>query len=486
MFRRSLAVTICVGLLLLVGSPDVRGQSSVRSVSDPELKTLSLDNLKDHILREKFDLILPQIMRERAVDMWIHVVRDGDLDPLGSIFGSEEGIFVFTDRGGDHIERVFFGYTTQTVERSKAYDTVIKRDMKIPLDSYPTDRMLLTYFYRAGGREWPGREITELDFRFKGLDTFVAERDPKRIAVNYLDKLGSAVLYEFPRLRPDGISHTDYNLLVKKLGDKYAQRLVSSEYLIVDYLARPVPSEFEIYTRIRSEIHQKNEKALRAVVVGKTKVSELGEEVSARDKDGNRKQGNHVIQGGELLTLNDGHQSGGFLDPGWEYGNYHEVVDTYAYVLQGGETEPPVHIKRMWAETLKVRRIIEDNVKVGQTAGEAYEILLKEFKKAGILHLDVQKFDDNLDPGKTKLSIDMHAAGSGLYAPRIGPLGPDWQRGMKLPLYHHFYLEYFINIPMPEWGDGRTITLRFHDGAMVTEKGVEYFFPPPTTLKLIR
>jgi hypothetical protein len=486
MLRRSLSTIFIVCLLLLSCSLDASAQSAVRAVSDPKLKELSLDELMDHILREKFDMIVPEVMREHQVDMWIHVIRQGDMDPLGSIFGSDDGIYVFTDRGEDRIERAFFGYATNVVEKSRAFDIVIKRDMEIPLKSYPTDRMLLNHFYRAGGREWPGREVTELDFRFKGLDKFVAERDPQRIAVNYLEKLGAAVLYEFPRLKPDGISHTDYNLLVKKLGDKYARRLVSSEYLQVDYLARPVASEFELYTRIRSKIHQKNEEALDTVVVGQTKVSDIGDEVSARDKDGNRKRRNHVLQGGELLTLNDGHQSGGFLDPEWEYGNYHEVVDTYAYVLPKGETEPPAHIKKMWAETLKVRKIIEDNVKLGQTAGEAYEILLEKFQQAGILHLDVQKFDDTLDPGKVKLSIDMHAAGSGLYAPRIGPLGPDWQRDMKLPLYHHFYLEYFINIPMPEWGEGRTITLRFHDGAMVTEKGVEYFFPPPTTLILVR
>lgn len=450
------------------------------------LKNLSLDELKDHILREKFDLIVPQVMREHKIDMWIHVVRENDLDPLGAIFGSAEGIFVFTDHGEDRIERAFFGYTSDRVERSKAYDIIIRPEMKLPLKAFPEHRMLLMHFYREGGREWPGGEQTELDFRFKGLDKFVTERDPKSIAVNYLDKLGSAVLYELPRLRPDGISHTDYNLLINKLGDKYAQRIISSEYLVLDYLARPVLSEFEIYTRIRSEIYQKNEKALQNIIVGKTKVSEIGEEVSAVDKDGTRKRRNHVLQGGELLILNDGHQSGGFQSPEWKYGNYHEVVDTYAYVLQVGEKEPPHHIKRIWEETLKVRRIIEKHVKLGRTAGETYELLKKEFDKAGIIHLDVQAFDDNLNPGRTKLSLDMHAAGSGIYAPRIGPLGPNWQRDMQLPLYHHFYLEYFINVPVPEWGDKRTITLRFHDGAMVTKKGLEYFFPPPTKLILIR
>jgi hypothetical protein len=441
--------------------------------------------LKDYILREKFDLIVPQVMRERNIDMWLHIVRVNDLDPLGAVFGSDEGIFIFTDRGKDRIERAFFGYSSDLVERSRAYDIIIRPEMKIPLEAFPEHRMLLDDFYREGGREWPGGEITELDFRFKGLDEFVAERDPQKIAVNYLEDLGSAVLYEIPRLRPDGISFTDYKLLVKKLGDKYAKRILSSEYLVVDYLARPVPSEFELYRRIRSEIHEKNEMAFDSIVLSRTKVSEIGEEVSAVDKKGLRRGRDYIIQGGELLILNDGHQSGGFLRPEWKYGNYHECIDTYAYVLEKGETKPPAHIQRAWSEALKVREIIEEHVKVGQTAGEAYEILKEKLQKAGMIHLDVQKFDDSLNPGTTKVSLDMHAAGSGIYAPRIGPLGPNWQRDMKLPLYHHFYLEFFLNVPMPEWGEGKTFTMRFHDGAVVTERGVEYFFPYPRELRLI-
>ena len=133
-----------------------------------------------------------------------------------------------------------------------------------------------------------------------------------------------------------------------------------------------------------------------------------------------------------------------------------------------------------------MREIIDKNVVVGITAGEAYEILKKECRKAGIIPLEMQKFDGDADAEKTRVSIDLHAAGSGLYAPRIGPLGPNWQRDIELPMYHHFYLEYFINIPMPEWGEGENITMRFHDGALTTENGVEYFFPPPSELWLIQ
>ena len=80
----------------------------------------------------------------------------------------------------------------------------------------------------------------------------------------------------------------------------------------------------------------------------------------------------------------------------------------------------------------------------------------------------------------------MHAAGGGIYAPRIGPLGPDWQRDMTLPPNHHFYFEYWVYVPMPEWGEGKYLSLQFHDGAIATESGVEYFYPPPLEIHLIK
>jgi len=473
--RITLSLFMCVGLFAQV-------QTTAEAQEDDELV-----ELMNQIRLDKFDIILPQVMREREIDMWIHVVREGDLDPLGYNFGSNEGVFIFTDRGGDRIERTVFGNSSDLVEECGAYDIVVKPEFEIPLTAFPEHRMFLLEFYMMGGSEWPGGPKTELDFRFKGVGEFVAERDPKRIAVNYLEELGSAVLYEIPRLRPDGISHTDYNLLVKVLGDKYAKRMVSSEYLAVDYLARPVPSEIELYKRIRAEINEKNEKALSSVVPGVTKVNDLGEERSIVDKNGHRRGGNHVIQRGDLIILNDGHQSGGFLMPErWKYGNFHECVDSYAYVLQEGTTEPPAHIRRVWDDALKVRKIIEDNVKVGRTAGETFEILKEEIKEAGFIYSDIQRFDRDQFPDKTFVAIDLHAAGSGIYAPRIGPLGPNWQRDIRLPLYHHFYFEFFIDVPMPEWGEGESLNLRFHDGAIATERGVEYFFLYSKELRLIR
>lgn len=446
----------------------------------------AVKELMNQIRREKFDRILPQIMREQKIDMWIQVLREGNYDPLASNLGSESGVFIFTDRGGGRIERAVFDHASDLVRECGAYDIVNKAGSASSSADIPEDRMPLEVFYERGGTEWPGGPETELDFRFKGVGEFVAERDPRRIAVNYLEKLGSPVLYEIPLLRSDGISHTDYNLLVKALGGRYAKRIVSAERLITDFLARPVASEIVLFNKIREMIAGSLERQFGGIKPGVTRFGDLGGGRSGIDKDGNRKGDEDVLRGGDLICLAGGKQSGGPADPQWEFGNHYEVTFEYAYILREGETGLPPKIERAWADVLKVRKVLEDNIKVGRTAGETFEILKKKIEEAGYIYVNRQIFEKDRDPAKTQVPLDMHAAGAGIYAPRIGPLGPHWQRDMKLPPDHHFYFEYWVYVPMPEWGDGRYLSIQLHDGAIVSERGVEYFAPPPREIRLIR
>ena len=92
------------------------------------------------IRQEKFRVILPQVMRDNKVDMWIYV-KKGE-DPLSFELGNDSGIFIFTDRGGHRIERAVLG-----------------------------------------GRG--DRDLYDIFASENDLHEFVAERNPKRIAVNY-------------------------------------------------------------------------------------------------------------------------------------------------------------------------------------------------------------------------------------------------------------------------------------------------------------
>ena len=61
------------------------------------------------IRKEMFYKILPLALRENNIGMRIHVMREGNPDPLKINLGGESRYYIFTDKGGDRIERAVLG-----------------------------------------------------------------------------------------------------------------------------------------------------------------------------------------------------------------------------------------------------------------------------------------------------------------------------------------------------------------------------------------
>ncbi len=432
------------------------------------------------IRRDKFDILLPRIMRARGVDMWIHVMREAVPDDFGEDeLGSSSGVFIFTDRGTDRVERAIVGRrwgATQReygesdyrrVEQSGAYD-IVGEAVRVaePLTG----------------------PLTEFDYRFKGLREFVLERDPQTIAVNYLHDLGS---WPTDRGKPDGISYTDYLLLAAELGEPYAQRIVSSEYLILDYLNQKVPSEIELLRRMRQDDLARLDRALAAIVPGETPVEDSQLTVFRRMRTGQSQRGrsagweNAVVQGGDILAA-----------PG---------LGVYAYVLRPNESEPPEEIQALWREYLRIDSILAETIRAGHTPNEIIANYEKRFEAAGIivradqLHMiqpknDFPAYAQGHPPERTHLTIDAHGQTKGArpwsvetyHAPRIGSYGPSWTKDIPLAPNHHFVIEYFFYMPWPG-PDGMDQYLFFwdHEEAIATESGIEYLSEPQKELILI-
>jgi len=431
-------------------------------------------DMLDHIRRERFDLILPRVMRDKKIDMWIHVIRPwtwsgnelrrlegSDLnyssldttDPLRYEFGSNSGIFIFTDRGENRIERVVF---EGEVEDPGAYDIVRGQSKFVNQENFE----ILDFVTEHQGQ---GLE-SELDYRFMGLGEFVAERNPQRIGVNYSEKLSLAEGSETYTLAlTDGISYADHLQLTKALGEEYAKRMVSAEYMILDYLTRRVMSEIVLFggSGIPYE-----ERPFKNIVPGETTLDDVhGDWFCTRDAGHDEEaMRNYPLQGGDLIQRGT----------------------TPYYFPREGEKEPPPQIKKVWEEVLKVRDILRDNLKVGPTAGETCELLIRKFEEAGFVYIDRDTFDINLDPAKTQVHLDMHAMGKGVLAPRISPMGPKWHWDTKIPLFHTFAVEYMVHMPVPEWGKGKHIYICIHDSAVVTGRGMEYSSPPVNGIRMIQ
>ena len=159
MFKRNVLTFLCMLLI----APGLHAQRQELEAY-PALMKL--------IRGEKFDVVLPQAMRDNDIDMWIHVIRGED--PLNFELGDDSGIYIFTDRGAARIERAVLG---GQADRER---------------------------YDVFGPE-------------SDLGSFVAERDPERIAVNFKRELAPWPTY---RGIEDGLSHADYLLLTEELGEQ--------------------------------------------------------------------------------------------------------------------------------------------------------------------------------------------------------------------------------------------------------------------------
>ncbi len=456
-------VTLLIALLgssflVQVSSAQERYSDVMLNIGDANYGTFDDGNpyatakMLNHVRRERFYLILPRVMREHEVDMWIHVIRPwswGGTDPLRYEFGSKSGVFILTDRGGGRIERVVF---EGEVQDPGAYDIVRGEYRYISQQDYE----LMDYAI-----ENPDNDLeSELDLRFLGLGDFVAERDPKRIAVNYVESLSFAEGSEtFTMALGDGISYTDYVQLSKALGDKYAERMVSAEYLILDYLSRRVASEVVLYGSARASGGRG--RRFGKIVPGVTTLGDIGVR-SVLNKDGNQRRGeDYVIRRGDLIG-------------DWQ---------GKAYVLRKGETDLPWYFRKFQEDSQKVREILRKNIKVGLTAGETCDLLGRKLEEAGFIYTEYQEYNKYVDhPEKTQVHLDLHGEGKGILAPRISPMGPKWHWNMKIQLFHTFAVEYMIYVPVPEWDRGNNFTGRqiyeaYHDGGVVTGRGTEIPFP---------
>lgn len=456
-----------------------------------------LEKNNTQIRKEKFDLIIPNAMRKHKIDMWIHVMRDAlpDLNiQEDDLFGAEDlgstsGIFVFTDRGGNRIERAVMGRRWGATQRQYEED---KSHLINELGIYDIiyDPIFVT--------EPLATTETEYDFRFKGLRKFVEERDPKRIAVNYRDELGP---WGTTRIIRDGISHTDYRLLAKELGKKYSTRLVSSEYVIMDYCISPVPSEVELLKSMRQNELKLVDKAFSEIKPGKTKIENLGNtgdyEVDIvafrRMYTGESQRGrssgweNAIVQGGDIIAA--------------------PSQGKFAYVLRDGETEPPAEIQKIWSEYQKIEKIFAETIKAGLTSREIIQNYKKKFAEVDVIVIEPQMhmvqpknnfpvYSKGHDQNKTLISIDCHGKGKGsrkwkhdIYlGPRIGSYGPEWTYDVPLAPNHHFVLEYFFYMPAPTANKNEDQYLLFwnHEQAVTTESGVKYLSPPQKDLYLIK
>ncbi len=434
------------------------------------------------IRNEKLDLILPGAMRDNNVDMWIHVTRPGDPDPMAPQFGSTSGYLIFTDLG-DRIERAVFG-GAGAVENIDVRGSI------------------------AIARAVAGYDYGNLDPNvYDELTEFVAERDPKTIAVNTSSWISTA----------DGISYSEYIKLEKILGPKYSQRIVSAEDVITAFLVRRVLREVTALTNILEMRRQIIAKALSREVItpGVTTRDDVGwwtrEESYKRGltRYSTRAGGPNVLYSAvsdrsETRSPQYVLQRGDFFYIGApvRYMDFGTDTKTYAYILREGETSVPRSIQYAFDQAIKGQWIMRDHMKVGMTAGQSLDAMVKAMETAGYIYtpfIDIGAEDYKIlqraltNTDKSGFSIDNHAFGNNRndgdtdILNRIGPsMAPFRQDRHHLVIQENnfFAFEYMVHTNLPE-RPGFPISINISNVQIISSRGVEWLQPPNEGIVLI-
>lgn len=408
-------------------------------------------DLMNQIRQEKFDLVLPEAMRENDIDMWITVNREGYNDPLSEDLGKgytgSWGYYVFTDRGGDRIERAALGIGTHLVEENGAYDIVTE------------------------------------DF---DLAQFVRERDPETIALNYAEQIGGA----------DGLTYTSHRKLSDMLGEKYARRFVSAQKLISDFRSRRVATEIAAFAQAGEMSRNIAERAFSNEVItpGKTTLAEVAwwmhEQQFRNNLETSFGMPSVYVTGPDgIAAVSDDRviQRGDFLAIDWGVGylNFYTDMKRHAYVLKDGETGLPESYQQAFDNGRAVRDILKQNIKPGRTASDTLEVLNRKLTEAGFGVMD--EFNKpTSDPEIVDVIVVSHSVGNLGHGvgPSVAFFNPERLTYTIKPT-NLLSIELFAYTAIPEW-NGRKLRIPLEDDAVVTERGVEWLYPVAQRVLLIR
>lgn len=439
-----LAVIASTAIALAAGVP-ASAQAPADIPQDVPARYHPLPTLRDQAVEQqgwlelRMERILPALMAEYDVDMWILSMREYAEDPVfwsitspTTFAARRRSIYVITRRDDGTLERLALGGTSQ--------DGVFEA-------------------FRST-RPAPTEDTGELvgDEQWRLLRELVQARDPGNIVLN-VDPVWAF---------SDGLHTGEAEALLEALGEDYASRVKREPRLAMNYIALRLPEMMPRYRKIEETVHAIISEAFSNAVItpGETttedvvwwmrqKLRDLGYTTWFQTSVGVQREGHVpaegpvVIRKGDLL----------WTDYGVVAMNLHTDTQHLGYVLKDGETEAPAGLRRCLANSNRLQDILIEHMEPGLTGNRILANTLEQMRAEGI------------DGTVYTHPIGDHGHGAG---PLIGRW--DAQEGVPvrgdavlLPNTWHS-IELQATTPIPEWGGGPA-SCRQEEEAYLDEDG---------------
>lgn len=401
--------------------------------------------LRDAWLAQRLDTVVPALMREQGVDMWVLIAREYVEDPVvdtmldaRSMHARRRTILVFYDPGeGKPVERL-------TVSR-----------------------------YGLAGMFAPVWQPESQPDQWKRLAEVVAERNPQKIALNISEQTALA----------DGLTHSQHEGFIAALPEELRSRIVPAGPLAIGWLESRIPAEMEVYPSIVRTAHAIIAEALSdAVITPGTTTAEdvqwwMRDKVSAlglgtwfhpslaifRAGQTGELTGDAVIQPGDML----------WTDFGIKYLGLNTDTQHLAYVLKPGESDAPAGLKAGLAAANAVQDALTAEFRVGRSGND-----MLAAARARAIALGYQ-------PSIYSHPIGFHGHGAG---PAIG----FWDNQQPTPAGDYLVrastawsIELAVTNNVPEWGN-QAVSFRTEEDMFFDGEGVSYLDGRQSAFHLIR
>ena len=419
-----------------------------------KILTLKEQNeIRDGWLMDRFETVLPALMRREAIDMWILIAREYNEDPVvktmlpaGWLSARRRTVLIFFDPG----------------------------------EGQPVERLSVSRYDTKGLYE-PAWDKEQQPDQWQRIADIIAERDPEKIALNISPVFALA----------DGLTKSQYDGLTRALGSDYSGRIVPGDGLAIGWLETRTEQELALYPHIVALAHEIIAEGFSDQVItpGKTTASELQwwfrERIRALGLETwfhpsiNIQRAEKLDQG--FVAAFTETDAGGVIVPGdllhvdfgIKYLGLNTDTQEHAYVLKPGETQAPEGLQRALADGNRLQDILLGAFKTGRTGNEILLAALEKAKSQG------------LTPAIYTHPLGYHGHGAG---PTIGLWDQQWGvtgRG-DYPLYPMtaYSIELNVSVAIPEWND-QVIRIMLEEDAWFDGEKVVYLDGRQTELFLI-
>ncbi len=316
-------------------------------------------------LAERFDQLLPELMAQTGIDMWLVIGREYNEDPVLKTMLPAEWLSA-------RRRTILVFYRDQKTSKIE----------KLAVARYDFGEQIKA--------AWDPQSSPD---QWDALIKLIRQRNPQKIGINTSTYFAHA----------DGLDHTEYQELVQKLPTDLQEKLVSAEPLAIRWLETRTAREMQFYPQLINATHKIIEEGFSEQVITpgittsddvvwwfRQKIRDLGYDtwfhptvdIQRMESDHNEAQRSfsarpksNVILPGDLIHV----------DIGISYLRLNTDIQQHAYILKLGETAVPESLRQAFNKANRLQDILTAQFKTGKTGNQILTQALSLAKQENII-----------------------------------------------------------------------------------------------------